>query len=177
MSPDGGVVTAVTSGPEREQAAALSPDGTWLAYDATLRDEAASATNVPEVFVRPFLDASAARRQISTAGGSRPLWSRDGREIFYLDASHRLMRVAVTAANPLAFGVPAPFFDDVTATDDWFVALGRRTFDLTPDGSRFLVITSRVEQPAARPTDVVISTGWLQHVHWPWMQVWDYLTS
>lgn len=177
MSPGGGQVTTVTNGPEREQAASLSPDGRWLAYDATPRDAVVSATNVSDVFVRPFPDASVAPRRLSAGGGSRPLWSRDGREIFYLDAGNHLMRVEVSDAQPPAFGTPEPFFADPTTTDDWFVALGRRTFDLTPDGSRFLAITSGVEQTVGGRGDLVISTGWLAHVHWPWMRLWDYLTG
>jgi hypothetical protein len=176
MTESGGRVITVTSGTGREQAASLSPDGRWLAYDATPRDDVASGKNVSEVFVRPFPDATAERRRISVGGGSRPLWSRDGREIFYLDVRNHMMRVEVSAGATPDFGAPVPFFADPTTTDDWFVALGRRTFDLTPDGSRFLAITTRVEHTQGRG-DLFISLGWLQHVHRPWMRVWDYLTS
>ena len=105
MSPDGGEVSRLTQGPGRETAADLSPDGRWMVFDASPRGgrEAASSS---EVFVQPFPDASSAPRQISTGGGSRPLWSRDGREIIYVDRQNHLMRVEVTGGNPPSSAAP-----------------------------------------------------------------------
>ena len=45
--------------------------------------------------MRPFPDVAAGRCEVSTGGGTRPLWSRDGREMFYLDAGRRLTAVPV----------------------------------------------------------------------------------
>ena len=68
--------------PRRRLDVAVSPDGRWIAY-------ASEESGVPEIYVRPFPDAESARWQVSAAGGSDPVWSRNGRELFY---SARRMR-------------------------------------------------------------------------------------
>jgi serine/threonine-protein kinase len=60
--------------------AEVSPDGRWLAFES---DESGQR----EVHVRPFTDVSGGRWQVSTGGGSRPLWARNGEELFYLNPS------------------------------------------------------------------------------------------
>ena len=66
--------TPLLQTPFNEQNADLSPDGDWIAYQS---DESGR----PEVYVRPYPDVNAGRWQVSTSGGTRPLWSRDGREL------------------------------------------------------------------------------------------------
>ena len=57
----------------------VSPDGRWIVYDA---DESGQF----EVYVRPYPDTdSGGRWQISSEGGRQPMWSHDGREIYYRD--------------------------------------------------------------------------------------------
>jgi len=105
----------------------LSPDGRWLAYQS---DE--SGRN--EIYVRPFPSVDAGRWQVSTSGGSRPVWARNGRELFYLDDRFRLIAVPVQGGATFAGGNPVMLFDlpsTPTAT--------ARTYDVAPDG-RFLVI-------------------------------------
>lgn len=65
-----------------EGGARFSPDGRWLAY-------VSDVSGRPEVYVRSFTRAD---RQwpVSTAGGTQPVWSRDGREVFYLNGSEFL---------------------------------------------------------------------------------------
>src|SRR5262249_13105521 len=67
----------------------FSPDGRWMAYMS-------QESGTSEIYVRPF-PGPGGRRQISTAGGGYPVWSRDGRELLYRDASQRIMVVSVTA--------------------------------------------------------------------------------
>ena len=55
----------------------VSPNGRWIAYQS---DESGRA----EVYLRPFPDVEAGRWQVSTNGGERPLWARNGRELFYV---------------------------------------------------------------------------------------------
>ena len=84
---------------DRDAAGEISPDGRWLAYHSN-----ESGRN--EVYVRPFPNVDGGRWQISTGGGTRPLWARSGRELFYLDDNGLLTSVAVqttpgfNAANP-----------------------------------------------------------------------------
>jgi serine/threonine-protein kinase len=59
-----------------EQFARLTPDGHWLAYTS---DE--SGRN--EIYVRPF-PTPGSKWQVSTNGGERSIWSRDGKELYFL---------------------------------------------------------------------------------------------
>jgi Tol biopolymer transport system component len=62
----------------------ISPDGRWLAYDA-------NDTGQFEIYVRPFPDVGRGHWQVSTGGGTRPLWSHSGQELFYLSPTGALM--------------------------------------------------------------------------------------
>ena len=64
------------STPANERNAVVSPNGRWLAYES---DESGQV----EVHVRPFPDVKSGHWQISTSGGTHPLWGRDGTELFY----------------------------------------------------------------------------------------------
>jgi serine/threonine-protein kinase len=86
-----------------EMAMAISPDGRWMAYQS---DE----TGRTEVFVRPFPDTETAKRQVSSGGGHAPLWSRDGRELFYLSSTNHMMAAPVTRGELLEIGVPEVLF-------------------------------------------------------------------
>ena len=66
----------------------FSPDGRWIAFES-------NESGPFEVFVRPFPNVNAERIQISSNGGQHPLWSRDGRELFYIAADGMMMAVPV----------------------------------------------------------------------------------
>ncbi len=86
-----------------EMAMSVSPDGRWLAYQS---DE----TGRTEVFVRPFPDTDAGKKQVSSGGGHAPLWSRDGRGLFYLSGSNTMMAVRVAPGESIDIGPPEPLF-------------------------------------------------------------------
>jgi Tol biopolymer transport system component len=122
----------------------LSPDGRWIAYQS---DESGRY----EVYVRPYPDLSSGRWQVSAIGGTRPLWSRDGRELFFLDAARRMMVVAVDTAPTAAFGAPRALFE----TAQFGLEGQQRNFDLSPDGTRFLMVRN-LPPPAGAPAVVLI---------------------
>src|SRR5439155_21550062 len=62
-----------------EEAAAVSPDGRWLAY---VRNQ----TGRPEIYVRPFA-SPAGKTQVANNGGREPAWARDGQELFYREGA------------------------------------------------------------------------------------------
>ncbi len=66
----------------------ISPDGRWLAYES-------NDSGQSQVYVRPFPDVNGGHWQISTGGGTRPLWARNGQELFYLVPGGALMSVRV----------------------------------------------------------------------------------
>ena len=87
-------------------ATTISPDGRWLAFES---DESGR----PEVYVRPFPKIDDGLWQVSSDGGTRPTWSRDGKELFYLvggSGSVRLMlpRETHSTAIPRQRAPPAP---------------------------------------------------------------------
>ena len=122
-----------------ENWAAFSPDGRFVAYSS------ASGGAAPEVFVARFAGGTDARR-ISADGGSQARWRRDGREIFYLSPDRQLMAVPIdlgsAPTNELTAGRVEPLF----TIEHPYGAY--RAFDVTADGSRFLVNTLAVD-PAA----------------------------
>jgi serine/threonine-protein kinase len=86
-----------------EMAMAVSPDGRWLAYQS---DE----TGRTEVFVRPFPNTETGKKQVSSGGGHAPLWSRDGRELFYLSSTNNMMAARLAPGESLDIGVPEVLF-------------------------------------------------------------------
>ena len=87
--------------PFDESSASFSPDGKWVAYQSN-----ASMRN--EVYVRRYPETNE-QWQISTAGGESPLWSRDGKELFY-DAGDTIMHVTIGGDALLNPGTPASLF-------------------------------------------------------------------
>ena len=83
-------VTPLVQSPFTERNGIVSPDGRWLAYEA-------NDSGRFEIYVRPFPDVNSGRWQVSTAGGTRPLWARSGQELFYVSPTGALMRVGVDA--------------------------------------------------------------------------------
>ena len=118
----------------------ISPDGRWVAY-------ASAESGRPEVSVVSFPNASR-RIQASTTGGTQPRWRRDGRELFYAGRDNRLMAVSVTASDhDLKLEAPRPLFEARP--------VGSRSFyDVTADGSRFLVNALRGD--SASPSITIV---------------------
>ncbi len=76
----------------------VSPNGRWLAYQS---DESGSA----EIYVRPFPNVGDNRTKISTGGGTRPAWARNGRELFYLKVDGTMVAVPI---HPTQVGASPP---------------------------------------------------------------------
>ena len=86
-----------------EEAIAISPDGRWLAYQS---DE----TGTTEVFLRPFPAVDQGKWQVSGGGGTAPLWSRDGRELFYLGRDNDMVAVRVSPGTAPGLSRPQVLF-------------------------------------------------------------------
>ena len=111
------------SGTAAETRARFSPDGRWVAYQS---DESGR----PEVYVRPFSE-DGGRVAISVEGGQHPLWGKDGRHLYYWEGS-RLVSATVTLD-------PAP---RIVSREPLFEGRYELSFDVSKDGSRFLMIES-----------------------------------
>jgi Tol biopolymer transport system component len=86
-----------------EGSAKLSPNGQWLAYSS-------NATTRYEIYVQTF-PTHGGQWQVSTNGGSRPVWSRDGKELFFIGADQKLMAVEVKNSVKFEASAPKPLFD------------------------------------------------------------------
>ena len=132
----------------REISPALSADGAWIAY-------VSSQNGRDEVYIERFPDLGD-RRQVSTDGGAAPLWSPDGRELFYR-RDDTMMAVAVAGGKTLSVGNPTPLFQG-----SYFgPALGTRLYDIDPAGKRFLMIKDRDE---ATPQHLILVQNWTEEL-------------
>jgi hypothetical protein len=136
--------------------AEFSPNGRYLAYQAATGEPGRS-----EVYVRPFPRVDSGRWQISTTGGTRPTWARNGRELFYLDASFTLTAVPVdTYGSTFSAGKPAKVFDAKYPTP-----FPPRSYDVSPDGQRFLMIKDTTAGDAnATPAKMVLVEHWFEEL-------------
>ena len=130
-----------------EQGAALSPDSRWLAY-------VSNEQGGHEVVVRPFPNVNGGKWQVSSGGGSAPVWSHSGRELFY--AKGNKMYVVRIGAGPTFSAEPPRVLFEIPARVR-AGSLGRGTFAITPDDQRFLMVrdTSWEEMAGARTMVVV----------------------
>ena len=121
----------------------ISPDGKLIAYSST------ESTGVPlkgHVYVRPFPDVNKGGKwQISNKGANSPIWSPDGREVFYLSEDGFAMAVSMETKPEISFGTPRVLFKNkylgltISSGTPW---------DIHPDGKRFLMI----KLPEAAPS-------------------------
>jgi serine/threonine-protein kinase len=144
--------TTLVSSPSAEYAANISPDGRYFAY------QSAESGGRFAVYVRPYPDASSGRWQISTEGGTAPLWAPSGRELFYLDDSNTLMAVPVQTSGPqFTVGKPARVFDTKYAGNFY-------SYDVTPDGRRFLMMKDSPAGGRDQPRSMVVVLNWFEEV-------------
>lgn len=130
--------------PFTDRQAQISPDGRCIAYSS---DE----SGTQEVYVQDFPKPTG-KWKVSTEGGAEPRWRRDGRELFYI-AGRKLMAADVrTDAASFHAGAPRVLFE---ANLDPRTAI-RNRYVVSPDGQRFLIITS-AEQADTAPLTVVVN--------------------
>jgi Tol biopolymer transport system component len=136
--------------PFNERNGEISPDGRWLAYES-------NDSGRFEIYVRPFPDVNSGRWQVSTSGGLFPLWARNGRELFYTLPAGGLMQVSVERATSWTASPPTKLLDGPYA---WgFPGLTVRAYDISPDGSRFLLLKpvgGSPDQAAMSPSLIVV---------------------
>ena len=107
-----------------EMGAVFSPDGHWIAYES-------SETGRSEVYLQAVPDGGQ-ERQISAEGGAEPVWSANGRELFFRSGD-RMMSADMTGSSAPR---PRVLFEDRYERLPW----GMRNYDVSPDGQRFLMV-------------------------------------
>jgi eukaryotic-like serine/threonine-protein kinase len=105
----------------------VSPDGRWITF-------VTNESGRDEVVVQPF-PGPGGRVQVSAGGGTEPVWSRDGRRLFYR-GSGKLMAAEIRAAP--SFSVIAR--DTVFADPYVFATNPHANYDVFPDGTHFVFL-------------------------------------
>jgi Tol biopolymer transport system component len=143
---DGGAPIPFLTTEADETFGQFSRDGKWIAYRST-------ESSRSEVFVRDFRPErtppyGAEKIQISVAGGDKPRWSRDGREIFFLQGTS-LMAVPFKTGTPPTVGVPVKLFE---FRPNSFVP-----YDVMPDGSFIVNVQTESAQPVPAALRVMVN--------------------
>jgi serine/threonine protein kinase len=135
--------------PFSERAAMITLDGRWMAYvsDESGRDE---------VYVRPF-PGPGGKWTISTEGGTEPIWSADGTELFYRQGS-RLLVVAIDSANIFSAGRPRVLFENPGFVSD---TAGNPSYGLFPDGQSFIMVEG---SPELRAPQLRVRLNWTEEL-------------
>ena len=135
----------------RETEPSLSPDGKWLAYMSDV-------TGRVEVYLRRFPDLGE-RQTVSTNGGLHPMWSPNGRALYYLSTNdesgvaEEMMGVSIDPGPPLSVGTPEVLFRYTY----FQLRFTRRQYDLAPDGERFLMVSRPGDASRGRQINVVLN--------------------
>src|SRR5436309_15533533 len=133
----------VLATPFTEMSPAFSPNGRWLTY-------VSNETGVDEIYVVPFPNTGAGKRAISAGGGTEPLWSHRGNELFYRDASGDLVAVEVHTNPSFSVGRSATLFSTARYASSGSVP----QYAVAPDDRRFLMI--RPLEPATADNLIVV---------------------
>jgi Tol biopolymer transport system component len=133
-----------------EAAPRFSPDGRWLAY---VSDESGRY----EIYVQPY-PGPGGKWQISTEGGTEPVWNPNGRELFYR-SSDKMMAVDIATQSGFAAGTPRILFEGRYEPAPFPVA----NYDVSRDGQRFLVLKLSEEAQSA-PTQINVVLNWFEEL-------------
>ena len=132
-------VSLITATKAHERFARLSPTDRWVAYES---DQSGQF----EIYVRPF-GRPGGIETVSTNGGTFPVWSQDGSELFYFE-ENSLMSVAVRTARPtFTMGTPTKLFEGEFELE----------YDVSPDGQRFIMIERVKSETVTRQINIVLN--------------------
>ena len=133
-----------------ETAPRFSPDGRWLAY---ISDESGRF----EIYVQPY-PGPGGKWQISTEGGTEPMWNPNGRELFYRSGD-KMMAVDIASQPSFSAGTPRMLFEGRYETP--IVPIDN--YDVSLDGQRFLMLKPS-EQAQAAPTQINVVLNWFEEL-------------
>ena len=141
----------LAAGEFEEFSPTLSPDGRWLAY-------ASDETRRTEVYVRPFPAASSARWQVSREGGSEPLWSRRGDELFYRNGAGDLVVVRVAPGATFRIESERALF----STREYLSDNRSRHYTVAPDDQSFYFV--RAFDTGGANASLIIVLNWFEEL-------------
>ena len=133
----------------------ISANGRWMAY-------ASNETGKNEIYVRPFPDVDGGRWQISTSGGENALWSPDSRELFYRNGD-AVMVASVKTDSGFSHETPEILFRGTYSFQSSPIGT---TWDISPDGKRFLMIKDpeSAAEGSGGPRRINIILNWFEEL-------------
>jgi len=138
----GGPPQPLVKTPSTEWGPAFSPDGHWIAY---ISDRGGQY----QVYVQPY-PAMDALSFVSDGLGEEPIWSPGGDELYYRDGD-KWMAVSISTEPEFTAGVPRMLFKGP------YLNVPGRSYDISSDGKRFVVLKPEHEDPAVRQIHVVLN--------------------
>ena len=134
----------------------ISPDNQYIAFVCDESDQ-------KEIYVSPLLDVKKGKWQISQGGGTCPLWSPDGKELFYLGLDNSVMAVDVETKPIFDYGTPKVLFQSKYVG---FAFATGTPWDIHPDGKRFLMMKPTVTPDAAvgQQLKIIVVTNWFEEL-------------
>ncbi len=136
--------------PFNESAPRFSPDGHWLAYIS-------NESGRYEVYVQPY-PGPGGKWQISTEGGTEPVWNPNGRELFYRSGDS-VIAVEIATQPGFVAGKPRKLFEGRYEPAPVPIA----NYDVSPDGQRFLMLKP-TEQAQVAPTQINVVLNWFEEL-------------
>jgi serine/threonine protein kinase len=128
--------------------ARISPDGKWVAFQNY-------ETGRGEIYVMPYPSLSG-KYQVSVNGGVQPVWSHDGKELFFVSfPGSEIMATEISSFDPVTMGTPVRLFKANIPTVDRSLP----QYDVSADGKQFLVNTKPDTQLQESP--VVLVNNWV----------------
>ena len=132
--------------PADDRTPSFSPDGRWLAY-------ASDESGTYQVYVRVFPDKGG-KWQISNDGGTYPVWSRNGRELYFRSLDNRVMVATYTTKGDSLIAEKPRLWSEKQLAD--FGPIGISTYDVAPDGKRIVALMPVDPQPEQTAQNHVI---------------------
>jgi Tol biopolymer transport system component len=146
----------LAAGPYQEQTPRLSPDGQFVAY-------VSFRTGVGEIYIRPIAENGEEVR-VTSRGGSDPVWSRDGHELFFIEGASpgdvtasvngQLMAARVTTSPKIVIADMRSLFP----FKQYLTLFGRSSYDVFPNGD-FLMLATQSDSVRMRSTTLVVRTN------------------
>ena len=137
--------------PFEERSPSFSPNGRWLAY-------VSNETGEVEVFITPYPEGDR-KLPVSTGGGTEPVWSRDGRELFYRTEDE--LRVVSVDPESGTIGAGTVLFEDDFVRDESAGAVSAN-YDVSLDGDSFMMIERQGSASSQQTITVVLN--WLEEL-------------
>jgi Tol biopolymer transport system component len=138
--------------------AEVSPNSRWIAY------QSAEGSTRDEIHIRPFPASDSGHWQISSGGGTRPMWSNSGRELFFVAGTPpRLMRAEIENSgpnDPFTYRTPAQLLD----LSKYVTGTIGRAFHISLDDQRFLMVSRIVGEGGAEGPSIMVVSHWIEEL-------------